>query len=137
MRQEQNVIDSTESLSLIGEMVRAAMDEQGVSIKDLARKIDTTYEHTRRIVKGEGVPSKYVLKLICQELGIPYKEAERAATADRIKKRFGDIPLELSGKNPELEPIAHAWNHLSEDQKKDATSMIVTWAKRNKAMGKK
>jgi hypothetical protein len=46
-------------------------------------------------------------------------ELERLATADRIRIKFGKIPLELSKKNPELEPLERIWKDLSEGHKGD------------------
>ncbi|HUJ21276.1 MAG TPA: hypothetical protein VLX58_07125, partial [Bryobacteraceae bacterium] len=91
------------------------------------------YEHARRIVKGIGVPSKPILKALCAYLGLDYKEAERIATADRIQKKYGGIPLELAGKKAGLEPIERVWETLTPDQQRDAISMILGWAKRTKA----
>jgi transcriptional regulator with XRE-family HTH domain len=120
--------------SRVGELILDAMEEKGMSIRELSVAVETTYEHIRRIVKGEGIPSKFMLKDICEKLHINYKEAEKAATADRIAKRFGSIPIELSGKNPEMEPLDRIWTKLTDEQKHDLISMAQTWAKRNRAL---
>src|SRR5690349_6292058 len=118
----------------LGELISTAMEQQGITMRDLARKLDITYEHVRRVVRGEGIPSKYVLKLFCEALGLNYKEAERLATQDKIMKKYGGIPLEISGKNPALQPIEGAWDALTEDQKRAAITMITSWAKQNKTL---
>jgi transcriptional regulator with XRE-family HTH domain len=124
----------TKNRTRVGEIISAKMEEKGLSIRDLAVSLDTAYEHMRRIVKGEGVPSKFLLKSICQELGINYKEAERLVTSDQIEKKYGKIPMEISGKNPEIEPIERVWTHLTNDQKNDIITMVQGWARRNKAL---
>lgn len=116
-------------------MIVAAMEKKELSIRDMALKMDTAYEHMRRIVRGESIPSKLMLRAICTLLEIDFHEAEKASTSDHITKKYGDIPAELSGKNPELTPIEKAWRHLNEDQKRDAITMVQGWAKRNKALG--
>lgn len=122
-----------EMMTLVGEKINEAMESKGMSIRDLSVELGSTYEHVRKIVRGGAVPSKYMLTSICAALKLNPKEMEKLATADRIRHKFGKIPIELSGKNPEMEAIERAWPHLSEDHKKDATSMILNWAKRDKA----
>lgn len=126
------VNEPQESTTLIGSLISKHMAEKKMTIKDLAIAIDTTYEHVRRMVKGEALPSKFSLKEICRILKMDYKEAERAATADRITKKFGSIPLELSGKNPALAPVEKAWDSLTEDQQADVITMVQGWARRNR-----
>jgi hypothetical protein len=41
--------------------------------------------------------------------------------------KFGTIPLELSGKNPELEPLERVWNQLSQDYKADLIAQRQEW----------
>jgi ribosome-binding protein aMBF1 (putative translation factor) len=118
----------------LGEMVTEAMNAQGVSIRSLAESLDITYEHARRISRGEAVPSKFILKAVCSLLELDYKELERLATQDKIRKKYGEVSLVLAGKDPTLEPIERAWPKLTDDQKKDAITMITAWAKRNRLM---
>jgi transcriptional regulator with XRE-family HTH domain len=122
----------------VGEIISNAMEEQGVSIRDLSVKLETTYEHVRRIVRGEGVPSKFLLKLICDHLGLEYREVEREAMTDRVERKFGgSLPPDILGKrNPELDPIERAWTNLTEEQKHDLVSMAKSWSQRNRKSGK-
>lgn len=116
----------------VAELIMEAMTDQGMSVRDLSIKVDTTYENIRRITKGESIPSKFVLKAICDALKLNYKEAERLANADRMVKKFGTVPMELAGKNPELEPLERIWKWLDDNQKQDLIMMAQGWAKRNK-----
>jgi transcriptional regulator with XRE-family HTH domain len=125
--------NSDVSKTQVGQFISNAMQQKGVSIRDLAEGIDVTYEHVRRIVKGAAVPSKFILKLIADNLKLNSKELDRYATADRITKKFGSIPVELSGKNPELTPVEHVWGELTEDQKSAAVNMLQGWARLNRA----
>jgi transcriptional regulator with XRE-family HTH domain len=114
-----------------GEVLREQMEAKNISIKDLADKIETTYEHTRSIIRGNVVPSKHMLPLFAKVLGLNIKELEKLAVADKIRRKYGKIPLELSGKNPELEPIERAWEKLSESHKQDIIAMVQTYARRD------
>ncbi|PSH04374.1 MAG: hypothetical protein CXZ00_05955 [Acidobacteria bacterium] len=42
----------------------------------------------------------------------------RLVTADKIEQKHGSIPLEISGKNPELEHFERGW-HMVTVQEKD------------------
>lgn len=122
-----------ETTTLTSELINAGLAEKKMSIKDLAEAVDITYEHSRRLSRGESLPSKFILREVCKVLGISLQEAERAATADRINKKFGGIPAEMSGKIPSLSAIERVWNSLTEEQQADATAMIQGWARRNRA----
>jgi len=108
------------------------MQELNLSIADLAAQVGTTYEHVRNIVKGNAVPSKFMVPALAEALKINRDDLERLATADRIRSKFGTIPLELSGKNPELEPLERVWNHLSAEHKADLIAQAKAWAKRDR-----
>jgi len=114
----------------LAEMITTAMAIRGVSIKDLSRTLEVTYEHARRLAKGFP-PSKPILRLISTALELDLNSLERVAVQASIKRRFGDAQMRIAGKNPELEPIERAWKHLTTDQKQDAIAMIESWAKRS------
>lgn len=118
----------------LSEIIAKRMGELGITINELAQLVDISYEHARRIVNVGGVPARPVLRLISRELNLDFHELDKMAAAANITKKYGSIPLELSGKNPELEPIERAWQHLTDQQKQDAIAMVKGWAKRNKGL---
>lgn len=115
-----------------GEMLAQKMREVKLSIRDVATKVGTSYEHVRSIVKGKVVPSDHMAQALAEVLKIKKSELERVVTADRIRRKFGTIPLEIAGKNPELEPLERVWNHLSKDHKADLIAQAEAWAKRDR-----
>jgi len=46
---------------------------------------------------------------IADSLDLDYDELMKLKTADKIQKDYGKIPLELAGKNAELDPIDRVW----------------------------
>jgi transcriptional regulator with XRE-family HTH domain len=118
--------------SQISELIAASMKEKGLSIRQLAEKLDVVYETVRGIVTGNTVPSPYLVKAVADALGEDQKEWEQLAVSDRIRAKWGKIPMEIAGKNPELEPIEREWKHLSEEHKQDIIAMIQTYAKRDR-----
>jgi transcriptional regulator with XRE-family HTH domain len=123
--------EQTAATTKIGSMIHEALDNKGASIRDLARHTESTYEHIRRILKGDNIPSKHVLKLICAYLGMDYETANSIATTDRVIKRYGGIPTDTGIKKPELASIENAWDHLTEDQKETLRTMANVMAKQN------
>ena len=71
-----------------------------------------------------------MVRPLAEALKINKEELDRIATADRIRIKFGTIPLELAGKNPELEPLERVWKHLSQEHKADLIAQARAWAKR-------
>lgn len=114
----------------LGDLISKKLAEKDLEILDLAKELEVSYEHARRIVKGLGVPSKPILRIICTYLGMNYKEAEKMVTVDKIQKKYGGIPLELSNKKPGLEPIERVWDSLTPSQQRDAVTLIQGWARR-------
>ena len=119
------------------ELLLKRMGESKLSIGDLAQNLGTTYEHVRMIVRGKTIPSKLMVGTLADALKINRDQLERLAIADRIRLKFGKIPLELSGKNPELEPLERIWKHLSEEHKADLVAQAEAWAKRDRETAKK
>ena len=120
-----------------GELLTERMKEMNLSIRDLANQVGTSYEHVRNIVKGNIVPSRLMVGQLAKALDMDREKLEKIATADRIRVKFGTIPLELAGKNPELEPLERVWNHLSQDHKADLIAQAQAWAQRDREASKK
>src|SRR5215831_17850415 len=118
------------STTQIGELIAQKMQERGLSMKDLAAAVRVTYEHVRRVVKGESVPSSFFLRALCDTLQIPYTEAEKIATADRIKRKYGGVPIEIAGKRPDLEPLERVWDQLRDEQKEAIIGVARSFAHR-------
>ncbi len=120
-----------------GEVLTEQMQKHKLSIADVAEKLGTSYEHVRSMAKGNTLPSKLMVQALADTLKMKRDELDRVVTADRIRVKFGTIPLELAGKNPELEPLERVWNHLSQDHKADLIAQAEAWAKRDRAAEKK
>jgi transcriptional regulator with XRE-family HTH domain len=117
----------------LAEMVSERMEQLGITIDKLAKAVDISYEHARRIVRGMCVPSRFVLKAICEELNLPYKQLLDNANADRITEKYGDLPTLMAGKKPSLEPLERVWDDLTEDQQQDLIVIGQGWAMRTRA----
>lgn len=109
-----------------------AMEQKGVTLTDLAERLDASYEHCRKLAKGIAYPSKYLTKLICKELGLDLAEAEELIVADKFEHQFGDAGFRFMGRNPELADIEKHWPSLTADQKAYITTTVEALAKQNR-----
>jgi transcriptional regulator with XRE-family HTH domain len=116
----------------LAELIAGKMGEIGVSINDLAGALEISYEHARRVVRGECLPSKHLLASVCEALEIDLGQAERIASLYQMHAKYGNLVAESAGKNSELEPIERVWDLLTPEQQQDAIAMIQAWASRNK-----
>src|SRR5262249_27230983 len=111
-------------------LVQEGMERCGFTIKDISDKVEITYEHARRIVRGEALPSKYVIKLIGEALGIEYDTLIKAALADRLRRKYGAAAVEQAASRlpSGLEELARLWDDLTEENRRDLTAMARAWA---------
>jgi transcriptional regulator with XRE-family HTH domain len=114
-------------------LLKSAMDKRDFSIREVAALCDMTYEHTRRILKGETWPSPFVLKLLCQHLGVDNEQAELAMMQDKIYRTYGDRVLKLFTKEHEksIGKIEEIWEKLTPNQQEDAVNLLSGWVRHN------
>lgn len=103
-----------------GRLARALverMNQLDLTIRQLAQRTGLTYEHIRKLAKGEAYPSRLALQELCRVLQLEPSRMETLAVADRIEKKYGGIPHALAGRHPELSLLAPWWDMLTQEQK--------------------
>ena len=103
-----------------GRLARALverMNQLDFTIRQLAQRTGLTYEHIRKLAKGEAHPSRLALQELCRVLQLEPARMETLAVADRIEKKYGGIPHALAGRHPELSLLAPWWDMLTPQQK--------------------
>ena len=120
----------------VGMKVREFLDDNNLDLRYLAEQLGCTYEHVRNIARGGIVPAPPLTKMIARILQMNEKELEKLAVADRIRSKYGELPKELTGINPELDPIIMRWDILSEEHKQDIIALVETYSKRDRIAGK-
>jgi hypothetical protein len=121
-----------EEFTSVAEILSHAMKEQGVAIRDLAIKLGITYEHTRRVVGGDSIPTKWILKPICEELGLNFEALDKLATGEKIRKKYGVIPDDVLARDPSFVAVEKLWKQLNETQRHDMISMMQGLARGNR-----
>jgi transcriptional regulator with XRE-family HTH domain len=87
------------------QMFNQGIQTKGISLSDLAGKLDYSYEQLRKILLGLSSPSPLLLKELCRELGMDRATAQKAAEADRAERRCGAGGLAAMGRDPRLSAL--------------------------------
>lgn len=114
------------------------MDKKELSIKDLAEKVDATYEHIRKMLKGLSFPSTLMMKALARELHVAYDVLAEAATNDRLERRYGVAILnKVTKQSPETAPFSPILPKLTEEQRDSLLSLAKTYERQNRESAKR
>lgn len=120
-----------------GQMLASALESKRMSIDDLAIAVkketgEGTYEHMRKLYKGMAFPSRLLLKEICRILNLSFKEADEAATRDKVEKKFGSAFHRVVGRDPRVAEWEAIVPHLTEEQQHMLLTMARGLARENR-----
>ena len=93
-----------------GRAILAALQSRGLAIRQLANAVGHSYEHCRRIIKGDPVVSEELNKEICRVLGLDEQEMWRQAQKEKAVERFG-VRLPSAGAG-DAQALIRAWKQL-------------------------
>jgi hypothetical protein len=108
------------------------LEAKGWDIADLSRQIDCSYEYGRQLVRGYTFPGKHVLKSICAVLDLDQEEMRKLVVGDKISKKYGGIPSELTGKDPRFLEIERLLPQLTAEQFEIVVEIIEGITRRNR-----
>lgn len=124
------VENTSAKMTDLSKMIENALEEKGISVRELALKVGATYEYMRLVVRGDRLPSRPTLINICHELGLDVKEAERQV---RLQKMQADLSEVYAVLPDDLQVVAKNWDLLSGTQRKFITDTVSNWvSKQNK-----
>jgi transcriptional regulator with XRE-family HTH domain len=107
---------SIEASGRFGQMFAAAVSRERLSLRDIAAKLQYTYEQMRKLWIGTSSPSPLLLKDICRVLHLDFDKAQEAANADRAERKFGTASLTIQGRDPRLADIEELLPQLSDQE---------------------
>ncbi len=107
------------------------MNRLDLTLKEVALRTGLTYEHIRKLAKGEAFPSALALRELCRVLDLDEEKMQELTVSDRIERKYGGIPHALAGKHPELSLLAPWWDQLTEEQKQSFRIQIQSVAEAN------
>jgi hypothetical protein len=108
------------------------LEAKGWDIADLARQIDSSYEYGRQLVRGYTCPGKHCLKSICTVLDLDQEEMRKLVVGDKLSKKYGGIPPELTGKDPRFLEIERLLPQLTPEQFEIVVEIIEGMTRRNR-----
>lgn len=115
--------------------LRQAMEDHGLSLNDLAKETNHSYEYVRRLIRGLNLPSPNLLKLLCQRFKWDLAEMQDTTTQDRFRKRNGPSGVIAQPRNPEIEPFEKGWHLLKPSQKAVLLEQLETFVENNRRWG--
>ena len=106
-------------------MIGAELKERELWIKDVRDAGKITYEHARKLVRGEAVPSKAVSDNIAQLLGLNRDHLWAMAQEDKLERKYGTtLVAKAKHKDPRLAEFQDLILALRQDQVPAALAML-------------
>jgi len=121
---------STETL--LAQRINERLPELKMSLNDLAAKTGSTYEYVRKLSRGLALPSKYMLRVLAEAIGLKYDEMEKIVVEDRIRMKYGEASLKVRGRSLAMEPFEKMVPQLDKAQREQIIGIMETWVKNNR-----
>ena len=103
------------------------MGELGVGIGDLAKQAGITYEHARRIARGESIPSSRLTVRISEVLALNPNELLLLGKADRLRQKF-EVEIMPDAPDNDFEEFKAIWRILSDGRRRDLIGIAKLFA---------
>jgi transcriptional regulator with XRE-family HTH domain len=115
----------------LGSKLYEIAQQKGHSIEQITEQTDVGYEQVRRILRGLTIPSKPVLRQICEFLKLDFEEFSRIRSRDEIRKKHGVNVLREFSLEHDLAKLETAWPSLRDEQKRLLLGMLESFLKEN------
>lgn len=116
------------------EHMRKAMRSQGVTLRDLEKVTEFSYEHMRKIRAGRPLLSKEVCDMICEHLGLDKKAMWALVEVEKMKNKFGEVPAELIP--PADDRLKQYWGVLTRDEKSEIVAIAEAYHRKHQLLEK-
>ena len=120
-----------------------SMKRHHQTITSISRQVGTSYEHIRKIVKGDPVVSKQLNAAICTILQLPEQDMWALAQQEKSQKKFGAAPGQFSAQvlnqaysamprpaQMRLNQLSKTWPRLSAGDQQRVLSIVETFAQK-------
>lgn len=111
------------------ETMRRRMEAKKLAPREVAAKVNWSFEHIRKLCNSEAFPSKPLQKALADILEIDQAEFEKQVNADRWREKYGKIPTSTAQSE---HPIFTVWDDLSREQQTTLLCMARCMAKQQK-----
>lgn len=122
-----------------------ARPEDRKSLRQIGRELNYSYEHVRKVLRGDPVGSKEFNDRLCDHLGLDADEMWQLAQREKATHRFGSdavahaVQTTAGGITPQLAALDPAakhrmltvidhWSRLRADDQQRVVDIVTTWA---------
>ena len=114
----------------------AALHEKGMKDKDLAAKLEISYEYVRQMTLGKKLPAKLMLKEICRVTGLKPEAMQDLIVEDQLEKKYGKSFHKAIGKDPRAAELeSSGLKTLNKEQFNMVLNMVEGLSKGNRKSG--
>jgi len=109
--------------SELGRLIETTMASKGLSMRQVSEMSNAqnqrglSYEHLRKIIKGNTIPSTWVLEAISRTLNIPYPKLLETHHNTEAKMKYGKTALQSLKLSPDLYEFDELIQGLTKDQR--------------------
>jgi transcriptional regulator with XRE-family HTH domain len=121
-----------ESEGLLARKLQDLLNAKNLSITNLSESLGISYEHVRKIVKGETTPSRHVVRELSLILDVDEDDLSDLANKDRALRKFGVVGMEAAAWVEDVAPIGMVWKDLSEAHRDDLLLLARRWANQDR-----
>lgn len=108
--------------------MKAAMDEQNVTLRALENLTGYSYEHLRKVRNGRPIHSREVCDGISVALHLDKDEMWELTRVDKLKARYGEVPKELVP--PADDRAKKYWALLSKSEQEEVLAIMEGMARK-------
>ena len=109
------------------------LQDRGLTVSQLADRLELKYETLRKIFKGDRPPTKRLLRDLTRELVMDHHELEVLVVVDRLRQDHPGVLLHIAGiAEPEIIAISRQWALLSIDQREQILWLVEKFVAKNR-----
>jgi transcriptional regulator with XRE-family HTH domain len=119
-----------ESKGRFGNYLATLMERNGMDARALAADSHRSYEHIRKLVKSEALPSPEIVEKFDKVLkGFDVKQATALYSQDKAQRTFKKDFNQLAGVPEDADELLKAWPYLSPEHKDTIMIMVSAFQK--------
>ena len=108
------------------------MNEVGVSAVYVAKEAGLTYEHIRKLLLGDCLPSDSALCKLCKVLALSRRDMRQRVAKDRLIFKFGEAAWMYCGVHPRVGELQIFFSVLSPEKQEFVRLWIIAFCEAKK-----
>jgi hypothetical protein len=99
------------------------------------QEFEITYEHLRRAIRGESLPSLEKVKVLCDVLDLDFAKAKQLRELDQLSADYTPEALQslLGAQSGDhlLDAVSRSWTRLTTELRRGVHVLVESWANAN------